>query len=236
MIDRITGFKVSQWAAEGEVRKKQIHDEYEKAKNSGIAGVQYISALRASANLINTAVKTSKYIEPGKINEIEIDNDFFWNTIEHSKNVSNEEMQELIAKIIAGEYNASGIYSMSTLQVVKMLGKLELELFEKICSLLVSEEQIPQKLFSLLSDERNFMNELQIDFGSLQTLQSLGLFLPNEMRRSANNLEKKNYRITYFDKNILFAPENENVSTIEIPNFFGLSVVGKQILKHINPQ
>ena len=34
VIDKITGFKISEWVAEGEVRKKQIHDEYDKAKNN----------------------------------------------------------------------------------------------------------------------------------------------------------------------------------------------------------
>ncbi len=63
VIDKMTGFKISKWAGEGEVRKKQIHDEYEKAKDNGITGIQYISALRSSTNLINTAVKSAKYIE-----------------------------------------------------------------------------------------------------------------------------------------------------------------------------
>ena len=41
-----------------------------------------------------------------------MDNDFFWNTIEYAKTISNEEMQELVAKIIAGEYNEPGTYSI----------------------------------------------------------------------------------------------------------------------------
>ncbi len=115
VIDKITGFRLSKWAAEGEVRKKLIHDEYEKAKEGGIMGMQYIEYMRNTENLIDTAVKSSKYIKAGKPNDIKMDNDFFWNTIEHSKTVSNEDMQELIAKIIAGEYNEPGTYSMSTL-------------------------------------------------------------------------------------------------------------------------
>lgn len=92
IIDRMLGFKISKWAAEGEVRKKLIHDEYEKAKESGLIGVEYIKNLRHTTNLIETAVKSSKYIDPNKTNDIEMDNDFFWNTIEHAKTVSNDEM------------------------------------------------------------------------------------------------------------------------------------------------
>src|SRR5690606_3497355 len=100
--------------------KKLIHDEYQKAKESGIVGMQYIENLRHTTNLIDTATKSSKYIDQDKPHEINMDNDFFWNTVEHAKTISNEEMQELVAKIIAGEYNQPGTYSMSTLQTLRM--------------------------------------------------------------------------------------------------------------------
>ncbi len=149
--------------------------------------------------------------------EIKDDNDFFWNAIEHAKSVSNDEMQELIAKIIAGEYNAPGTYSMSMLQIIKMLGKNELELFEKMCSLLINGDQIPHDLFFLPENAKGFMNELAVDFGSLQLLQSLALFLPNDMTRSIENTEKKNFRIVYFDKDILFSPITpEDINTLKI--------------------
>lgn len=102
-------------------------------------GMQYIEYMRNTENLIETAVKSSKYIDPNKPNDIKMDNDFFWNTIEYAKTVSSDEIQELVAKIIAGEYNEPGKYSMSTLQILKMLGKNELELFEKMCSLCVND-------------------------------------------------------------------------------------------------
>ncbi|MBP7806472.1 DUF2806 domain-containing protein [Candidatus Gracilibacteria bacterium] len=236
VIDKMTGFKISKWAGEGEVRKKQIHDEYEKAKDNGITGIQYISALRSSTNLINTAVKSAKYIEEGKINEIGIENDFFWNTVDHSKNVSNEEIQELIAKIIAGEYNSPGTYSMSTLHTIKMLGKDELKLFERICSLLIDHDKIPAEIFAMPDDAKEIMDELKIDFGSLQTIQSLGLFFPNEMTNSIPNPEKKNYKMKYFDNDIIFSLENnDGAFIVELAPHFGLSPVGRQILKHLKP-
>lgn len=167
------------------------------------------------------------------------DNDFFWNTIEHAKTVSNEEMQELIAKIIAGEYNAPGTYSMSMLQIIKMLGKSELELFEKMCSLLINGEQIPQDLFYLNENAKGFMNELAMDFSSLQLLQSLALFLPNSMTSSRENPEKINVSTVYFDKVILFSPitpDDDNTLKISVPVYFGLSPAGKHLLRHLNPK
>jgi len=54
-----------------------------------------------------------------------------------------------------------------------------------------------------------------------------------------DNPEKKNFQVIYFDKSFLFKPETpENESTLKIamPGFFGLSPVGRQILKHLNPK
>ncbi|AUC13695.1 hypothetical protein BTO06_00390 [Tenacibaculum sp. SZ-18] len=235
IIDKVTGFRLSKWAAEGEIRKKLIHDEYEKAKEGGIMGMQYIEYMRNTENLIDTAVKSSKYIDPHKSNDIKMDNDFFWNTIEHAKTVSSDEMQELVAKIIAGEYNEPGSYSMSTLQALKMLGKSELELFEKICSLCVNDHQIPQDVFSLPESLRPTLNSLSIDFGSLQSLQTLGLFLPNDMSRTLQNPEKKNFALSYFGKVIEFEPTHETSFEIKLPGFYTLSTTGKQIIKHLNP-
>lgn len=236
IIDKVTGFRLSKWAAEGEVRKKLIHDEYEEAKEGGIMGMQYIEYMRNTENLIDTAVKSSKYIDPNKSNDIKMDNDFFWNTIEHAKTVSNDEMQELVAKIIAGEYNQPGTYSMSTLQTLKMLGKNELELFERICSLCIDDYQIPQNVFSLPENLRAIINPLGIDFGSLQALQILGLFLPNDMTRTRQNPQKKKYAINYFNRRVIFEPTHPTNCLIKTPGFYTLSITGKQIIKHLNPK
>ncbi|WP_310594855.1 DUF2806 domain-containing protein [Flavobacterium sp.] len=236
IIDKLIGFRISIWAAEGEVRKKLIHDEYQKAKESGIVGMQYIENLRHTTNLIDTAKKSAKYIDQNKQNEIEINNDFFWNAIEHAKTISNEDMQELIAKIIAGEYNQPGTYSISTLQSLKMLGKNELELFETMCSLCINSNQIPKIIFSLPESIKPFLHLLGIDFGSLQTLQNLGLFLPNEMSISIDNPEKKNFELNYLGKIIQYKPTHETNFKIDLPAFYGLSNTGKQILRHLNPE
>lgn len=220
IIDKITGFKISQWSAEGEVRKKIIHDEYEKAKENGIMGVQYIENMRHTTNLIETAIKSAKYIDNDKSNDIKMDNDFFWNTIEHSKTISNEEMQEFIAKIIAGEYNQPGTYTMSTLQIIKMLGKTELKLLEKICSLCINRFQIPKEVFARPESIKPILGPLAIHYGSLQELQTLGLFLPNDMVHNRENPRKENLGISYFDKQILFKPTRETNNKFSPPLLF----------------
>lgn len=231
------------------------HPEYEKALISGTAeaikelaksdtstAVRIYESMKVERekrdffNFSKVLLEFSNLIKIRPKEKIKDDNDFFWNTIEYSKDVSNEEMQTLIAKIIAGEYNVPGTYSMSTLQTIKMLGKNELELFEKICGLLIYENQIPRELFRLPDSAKDLMQELGIDFGSLQLLQSLGLFLPNEMMTLVQNPKKDNFKFEYFSRSLLFIPENGKYSKIDLPSSYGLSAVGGQILKHLNPK
>ncbi|MCO6162602.1 DUF2806 domain-containing protein [Flavobacterium sp. NRK F7] len=235
IIDKAVGFRLSKWAAEGEVRKKIIHDEYEKAKDNGIIGMQYIEYMRSTENLINIAVKSTKYIDERKPNDIKIDNDFFWNTIDHAKTVSNEEMQELIAKIIAGEYNKPGTYSMRTLQTLKMLGKSELELFEKVCVLCINDYMIPEQIFF---NSESYFNQIDLEgihYGIFQELQTLGLILPNTMSQEISNLDKKKVLVRYFDKRMIFEALTNNFN-IRFPGFYELSTIGKQISEHLNPK
>ena len=235
IIDKVTGFKISEWTAEGEIRKKLIHDEYEKAKENGIMGMQYIEYMRDTENLINTAVRSSKYIDPNKSNDIKMDNDFFWNTINHAKSVSNDEMQELVAKIIAGEYNEPGTYSMSTLQTLKMLGKNELELFERICSLCIHNHQIPAAVFEGVNDIRPILKSIGVGYGNLLELQNLGLILSNTISLSLENPTKKNFSMIYINRPILFEPTHETKWDMKLSEYYELSPTGKQIIKHLNP-
>lgn len=167
------------------------------------------------------------------------DNDFFWNTIEYAKSISNEEMQELIAKIIAGEYNAPGTYSMNTLQALKMLGKNELELFEKVCCLIINDKQLPKILFSLPYANEDFIQELGVDFNSLQLLQSFGLFFPNSTESIMDNPQNAKVKIRYFSESILFEAnitDDLNSLKFKINPCFILSPAGEQLLKHLNPK
>ncbi|MEF2176053.1 MAG: DUF2806 domain-containing protein [Candidatus Absconditabacteria bacterium] len=219
--------------------QKQIATEKELAKweaeKPWFQKAQEQKFIREYSNLGSVLVQAQPLLNSDS-NKIENDNDLFYGLLEHAKNISNSEMQQLIAKIIAGEYNNPGSYSMSTLHSIKMLGKEELELFERISSLVINYDSIPKIIFTLPENAKDFMGELKIDFGSLQILQNLGLFLPNDMTSSLANPLKQIFALQYFEKKILFKPTHENNFSVKMPEFYALSITGKQIIKHLNPK
>lgn len=235
-IDKWSGFKLSEWSAQSDVIKQQIRDGYEEAKQKGL-GIQYASAFRQEGNLLNVASKASTYVTKGFKREIGLEEDVFWNLLEHSKTVSNEDVQDLIARIIAGEYNQQGMYSMSTLHTLKSLGNKELDLFEKAGCLLVNDNHFPVNVFSITEDYETFLKEISIKYPDFQTLQALGLIHSNSGTREIANPEKKDLDINYFDRTLKFSPEAdvEGVVKIQIPSFYSLTPVGEQILQHLKP-
>ncbi|MEK7176763.1 MAG: DUF2806 domain-containing protein [Patescibacteria group bacterium] len=185
IIDKLLGFKVSEWGAQGEVVKKQILEGFEEAKRKGL-GLQYVSTFRSSANLINVGTKVARYIDPAKKSEVGIENDVFWGLLDHAQTVSNDEMQEVIAKILAGEYNKPGTYSMSTLQILKSLSKKELEKMSFFGSFYLKEHGFLADFFSMKKDAYNLRLKLDVDYSDFLDLQNLGLIQAGDYTRSWN--------------------------------------------------
>lgn len=225
--------------------RAEAENEYEKKKQAGriarqadepfLIRMETERAHRQYTNLGNILLKSTPMVV-APTSAIDNDNDVFWGLLEHAKNISSETMQDLVAKIIAGEYNAPGTYAMSTLQVLKTLGKFELELFERIAGLIISNRIIPKKLFFTGENNKFAMQNLHVDFGSLQTLQSLGLILPNDMTMTTSKTVKNSFYLRYFDKKLIFRPENKKYQEIRLPNYYSPSPAGQQILRHLNPQ
>lgn len=243
VIVKYTGKSIKVFEAEGDIEADKVKSKWELLEKPFWLQAEAEKMGRQYSNLGNVLIKSTSLIVSDQ--KPADDNDVFWGLLEHSKEISNEEMQNLIAKIIAGEYNNPGTYSMSTLQMLKSLGKKEVELFEQICGLIVlgggkGGEQLPKVLFSGDDNAKEIMKELNLHFGLLQTLQSLGLFLPNDMTIKIPNPDKLKYPIIYFDETLIFElanPQNQQQDTeIRVPGFYGLSESGQQILSHLKPK
>ena len=58
---------------------------------------------------------------------------------------------------------------------------MKLNYLNEFFSLYVEDYEIPKDVFSLPKSLRPVLDSLGIDFGSLQSLQTLGLFLPRRL-------------------------------------------------------
>ena len=80
IADRLFGFKLSEWKAQGEIIRAQMQAEYKDAAEKGL-GMQYATAFREKANVLNTLAKATDYVKEGFVRDIELDEDVFWKTL-----------------------------------------------------------------------------------------------------------------------------------------------------------
>ena len=72
----------------------------------------------------------------------EIENDWLAYFYDRARLISDEEMQSLWSRLLAGEANAPGAFSRRTINLVSTLSKDDAELFTNLCSLVCSIETI----------------------------------------------------------------------------------------------
>lgn len=165
------------------VRKARAEAEAEKIK--ALAEIE-ISGIRQRAlvRFVNEETKKQMNIKQvitkaipevtGEAKPEEIENDWIVNFFDKSKLVSDEHMQAIWAKILAGEANRPGSFSKRTVNTLSSLEKRDAQLFSTLCSFaFVFENDVLVFIYNNAADER--YAKYGIDFDMLNHLDGLGL-------------------------------------------------------------
>lgn len=126
-----------------------------------------------------------------------IANDWLVNIFDKCRIVSDNEMQELWARILAGEANSPGTYSKRTVNFLSDLDKTDADLFTKLCGFV----WVIGGLVPLVLDERaEIYNIHEINFNSLNHLDSIGLIKFDGMMVTSVELPKKSFAVSYYSR------------------------------------
>ena len=123
-------------------------------------------------NMENITAKAILDVEEDA-NPDSMENDWIVNFFDKARIISNNEMQDLWARILAGEANTPGSYSKRTVNFMSDVNKNDGELFSALCRYTWTfyNENFPL-IFSL---DNEIYNRHGIRFGSLTHLESIGL-------------------------------------------------------------
>jgi hypothetical protein len=102
-----------------------------------------------------------------------MEKDWITNFFDKCRIVSDEEMQLLWAKVLAGEANSPGTYSKRTVNCLGSLEKEEAQLFTKLCSFVVIINGRGTPL--IYDEEASIYNDQEINFDTLTHLDDIGL-------------------------------------------------------------
>jgi len=106
------------------------------------------SRLRQQQNL-EAIIQKSLHYCPSGANSAKADQDWFNRFTYLAEDVSNKTMQDLWAKILAGEITQPGSFSLKSLNVFKLMSITDAKLLAKVCSLVVKDNS--RKNLRLLS-------------------------------------------------------------------------------------
>ncbi len=176
-------------------------------------------------NLENILVKTKKDLEGQAISEEPVEKDWTIRFLDVAQNISREELQDILAKILSGEVQKPGSYSYQTLEVIKYLSQKDLQRFLKFVAISTDIGVI-----KLHTGENKSLKKYDLDSSIYIDLASVGLFNHSSTISYAVDLPVSDSMLLDIGKNTLLISNKEGKKTKEFD--FGLyffSNTGKEL-------
>ncbi len=162
-------------------------------------------------NITNKALpKVGENSAPEKV-----ENDWLANFFEKCRLISDEEMQNLWAKVLAGEANSPGKFSKRTVSILSSLDKSDALLFENICSF---SWAIGDGVPLIFDEEDQIYAKNKINYAVIKHLVEIGLISHNGITGFKLNLHKKKAAMTYFSHRVLVEFPKEKDNELELGN------------------
>jgi uncharacterized repeat protein (TIGR03899 family) len=153
----------------------------------------------------------------------------FFNIVE---DISDEEMQHLWGKILAGEVKQPKSYSLRTLELLKNLSRFEADVFNKISNFVISSHKSP---FLFQGENDEILKKYDINFNDRLLLVEMGI-LQSDTSITRGLQQNSEDIITYFEagKYIIKALKKANTPENRI-EIFRFTKIGEELLKLVNP-
>lgn len=138
-----------------------------------------------------------------------MEDDWITNFFDKCRLISDEEMQVLWSKVLAGEANSPGGYSKRTINLLGSLDKSDANLFKSLCGFSWIIGDLQPIVFS---DIDEIYNKCGINFSSLKHLDEIGLVSFEGIAGYVRKMLPKKFSVFYFGEplNIEFEMETEN--------------------------
>lgn len=177
-------------------------------------------------NIDNIVCKVIEELKNEKeVSEEPVNKDWITRFFNISQDISDEYLQELWAKILAGEIKQPNSFSLRTLDTLKNINYQDAKIFEKISKLLFSDAN-----FYFLYNDIDLLSKYGVSFVDVLNISHAGLITLQD------NIGLKCSKDFYIiNKNLILIRNLKNPNLYDrIINFFILTETGKELLKLIN--
>ena len=187
--------------------------------------IQEVRRQKNLESIISQAIESL----PGTVSKEPVDSDWVSRFFEECKDVSNEELQKIWAKILASEVAKPNSCSRKTLSILKDLTPIDATIFENFCSLAWNISGYYFFCYDKGIRATSQLEKYGVDYGQLLHLENLGLIHCKKDILMFISFEEQ---ISYFDfDHICYVYPNNMVPEISC---YPLTDNGNELLKVIN--
>lgn len=168
------------------------------------------------------------------VSDEKVDEDWTTRFFNYAQDVSNEEMQSLWGRILAGEVKNPKSYSLRALDLIRNLSKNEAEIFTKVSNYAIKANN---DYFLYKGNNSELLKSLGISFDDIALLEELGLLHTGEFTsyKYAKTIQDSRTPLL-FGNTIVVIERKANTAEFDI-NIRLFTTIGKELLKliDINP-
>jgi predicted RNA-binding protein Jag len=218
--------RVAKAEAEAEIIKAQAQIEVTDLQRRAL--VRFVAEeARKQDNIEKITEKALPQLEETSKPE-NMEDDWVANFFDKCRIVSDEEMQSLWAKVLAGEANSPGTYSKRTVNFLSSLDKTDAKLFTSLCGFGWFLGDIVPLIFDV---QQPIYNDQGINFNTLTHLDDIGLVSFNSLSGFKRMKFPKRITIFYYGIFLKIEFEKEADNDLELGKVL-LTKTGQQ-LAHI---
>jgi Protein of unknown function (DUF2806) len=156
-----------------------------------------------------------------------IDDDWIANFFDKSRIVSNDEMQQIWSRILAGEANDPGSFTKRTVNFLADLDQSDADMFSQLCRF----GWLIGNLVPIVFDHSDAVYEEHgVTFGSLIHLESIGLIQFNNLTSFTRIGLPKKFSITYHGLPLLLELDDSPKPVLEVGHVV-FTKVGQELAK-----
>lgn len=184
--------------------------------------------IKKQENIENIAEKCFESLEENAKPE-NIEDDWISNFFDKCKLISDNEMQNLWAKVLAGEANSPGKYSKRTIEFMSTMDKYDAELFNKLTTFCWNFGE-PQPIILSFKDKET--SDI-LNYSELNHLNNIGLISLETIGLSKIITNQDQINISYSSRLLILKFPNSEFNKLSI-GYVSLTKTGKDIMNTIN--
>lgn len=167
-----------------------------------------------------------------EVSETPVEDDWITRFFDYAEDISNDNMQDLWGRILAGEVKKPKSYSLRTLDILRNLSAEEAEVFIKFGSLAIFSQG---STFLLnVSNETDLQKQYNFSFSERLLLEELGLLAANDLTFGIRKTDSSPAQIAFKVGDVIVLHEKYPDKPKQDLPILVFTKIGQELLKLIN--